>query len=773
MLQRASEGPASGMFLMQYPAEAGPRAMGITLGGLFNILRRRIAVIAGATLAVLALTVLFLLMVKPYYTATATVLIDPHRSDAINLNDTAAAARGTSTDEAALGSQVLLMQSVEVLRRVVKSLNLTADPDFMPQPGLLDPLRKLISSLQSKPESRSGQDVSVLNAVGILQSRLKAARQQNSYLIDISVSAHDPDKAVAVASAVVDAYFAELVKAKADAVKVAAGWMDEQLAQLRSRVRDADRTLENYRAEHRLTMMQGVTVNDQQIADLNTQLIQARAEAAQAHARYEQVAQIAKSGVDPGSIPEALSSDTIARLRGQYADLAKNVADLGSHYGPRHPALVAARAQMRDTQAMIDAEVQRILQSRRQNYDVAAAREASLAKSLGSLQDVSSESGRAQVQLRELQREADSNRTLYESFLGNYKQAAARESLKLPDARLVSEPDAPLKPSFPKPLLFLGFALPLGIALGGILAVGIDHFDRRVKSLNQLAVVTGLPALASMPIIGLRELSGIAKRGRNALPQHNPHSVGLLPIPLQPPLMHYIVEEPNSVFAEAVRAVRFAIQRAARVRKMQSVMVTSAIDGEGKTTLAANLALAYAMLGARTLLVEGDLRNPEMTRSLCPRAKIGLLDVALGRASLQEAIIADRTVPLSVLPAPKSDEGITSSELVFSNAIGIMLSELRNHYDMIVIDAPPLIPLVDSAALGEYVDGIVMTVGWDRTLEEIVVRALDQLSPLRERLLGTVLTRVDMKRMRHYDCYYSSAYIEPYPYMHRGAGRTA
>lgn len=772
MLQRISDPSSPTALPPQHGFDAGALAASITVAGLFNILRRRMSIIGVTAAAVFAMTIVFLVVVRPYYTATSTVLIDPHRSDVINLNNDAARIRNTTTDEAAIESQVLLMQSVEVLRHVVKNLNLTADPDFSPQPGLLDPLMKLLP-VSPKAGGLSAQEAAILNSVAILQKRLKVDRQQNSYLVDINVNSHDPSKAAVVAKAVVAAYLAELVKAKTDAVKTAARWMDAQLEQIKNRLRHADKAVEDYRAQHQLIMMQGGTVNDQQIADLNTQLIQARAEAAQARAKYEQVADIAKHRIDPGSLPEALSSDTIARLRGQYADLAKNVADLASHYGPRHPLLVAARAQLRDTQRLINAEVDRILQSRHQNYDVAAAREASLQKSLSALQDVSSQSGRAQVQLRELQREADANRSLYESFLGNYKQAAARESLKLPEARVVSEPDVPVKPSYPRPILFIGFALLLGLGLGSILAIATDHFDRRVKSLNQLAVITSLPALASMPVIGLRELSRITKRGREALAGHNPGSSGLLPIPLQPPLMHYIAEEPNSVFAEAVRGVRLAVQRSARTRSMQTVMVTSAIDGEGKTTLAANLALSYAMLGARTLLVEGDLRNPELTRSLCPRARCGILDVALGRAPLRQAIVADPTISLSLLPAPQGEHTLAASEFMFSSAVGVILDELRHHFDMIVIDAPPLIPLVDSAALGEYADGIVLTVGWDRTPEEAVIRALEQLSPLRERLLGSVLTRVDLKRMRHYDSYYGSAYIESYPYVSQGVRQTA
>ncbi len=250
--------------------------------------------------------------------------------------------------------------------------------------------------------------------------------------------------------------------------------------------------------------------------------------------------------------------------------------------------------------------------------------------------------------------------------------------------------------------------------------------------------------------------------GRGALAQHNPLSVGMLPIPLQPPLMHYIAEEPNSVFAEAVRAVRLSVQRAARTRPMQSVMVTSAIDGEGKTTLAANLALSYAMLGAQTLLVEGDLRNPEMTRSLCPRAQV--------RHSRRRARAAFRYGRRSwrirrsrcrSCRRRSSDHMPVSSEFVFSEAIGVILNELRHHYDMIIIDAPPLIPLVDSAALGEYADGIVMTVGWDRTLEDVVTRALGQLC-----IVAGPAARhgADPRRPQAHEpattVYYSSAYIE-------------
>jgi exopolysaccharide transport family protein len=742
----------------------GGRPVGITLSEIARILKRRFGIIALSTAALLGLAVLVVLIVRPVYTATATVLIDPRRPNVITVDTSQPTTQNPATDDAAIESQVQLMQSIAVLRRVVEQLKLTQDPDFIPQASVFDPVKRLFST----PARVNGrQDVATMSAVANLQKRLKATRERNSYLVDIDVSVHDPERAAQIANAVANAYFLELVRSKSDANKTAAGWLNQQLDDLKSRVVSSDRAVEEYRASHNLTLSQGATVNAQQVTDLNSKLIEARAEAAETRAKYDQVAQVVQKKGDPGSLSEALASDTIARLRSQYADLAKNEADLSSRYGAQHPQVTAARAQLRDTQKLINDELQRILQGRQHAYDVAAAREASLQRSLQSLQNVSGESGQAEVRLRELQREADANRTLYESFLSRYKEATARESFELPEARIVTSASVPIQPSFPRALLFIGLAFPLGAAFGSLLAVAIDRFDGRVKTLEQIETISGFPAVTSMPLIGLRELSRIAKRGRRALASYRPQMAEMLPLPLQPPLMRYIIEEPNSLFAEAVRAVRLCVQRAARVRRMQIVMVTSAIDGEGKTTLAANLALSHAMMGIKTLLVEGDLRNPELTRSLCPNAKLGLFDVALGRASLQQAIQVDQITGLSMLPAPMSHELEAMSEFLFSDGMSAILSELRRHYEIVIVDAPPLIPLVDGRALGELADGIIMAVGWDRTPEDLVMRALGLLSSLRDRILGTVLTRVDLRRLRGYDYYQSSAYLKPY---HADAG---
>lgn len=734
---------------------------------ILKILQRRRWTIILTAFALMLAAALFVFLVTPRYTATATILIDPHRSNVVDSsNGQPAAPSNFQSDDAYVNSQVALMQSVAVLQRVVDELNLANDPEFGPRPGLLDPIKKLFATKRPPVPGQTQEDVAKAQTLSFLsQKRLKVERESTTFLVDINAMAESPDKAAKIANAIVSSYFQELVRSKYDTNKIASSWFNNQLEQLKTLVMTSDRAVEEFRAANNLTLAQGVTVNDQQIADLNAKLVDAHAQTAEARAKLEQVQGIATDKTDPGALSDALSSEVIARLRSQYAEVAKNLADASSKYGRQHPMMVNARAQLRETQKLINEEIERILESARQAYQVAKSREDALQRSLDNLKHVSDETGKARVRLRELQREADANRTLYESFLARYKETSAQESLNLPDSRVVSKADIPVSPSFPKKTLILVVALVAGIGFGCLLAVALDYFDRRIKSSRQAEEFTRIPTLAAVPLIGARELASRAIRGRQELSRYDRNSIEMLPAAMQPPLMRYVLDEPTSLFAESVRAVRLAVQRASRTTPAKSVMVSSSIEGEGKTTLAVNLALSLAVTGARTILVEGDLRNPEMSRSLCPSATVGSIELAAGTARLDQALFLDRTTGLAVLPSPPRKRIADVSEFLFSDAMGTMLEQLKHHFDYVIIDSPPLVPLVDGRALAEIADRIILAIRWDSTPQDVVAQTLDILAPAYDRVLGTVLTRVDMQRLRFYDYYRSSTYIAPYSYL--------
>jgi succinoglycan biosynthesis transport protein ExoP len=758
MLQRNSDQP--------YPApeeSATPRwsQPTVDLRELARILRRRWKVVAAAPLCLIAVGVTYILLATTLYTATATVLVDPRRTSAIETNQSALSMSNFGTDDATIESETLLIQSIAIVRRVVEKLKLTEDPEFIPTPGLLDPIKNLFKS-KGPASGASPEDAAKARSVEILQRRLKVTRQGTTFLVDISVSSESPRKAAVIANAIAEGYFEEQVRAKNDSTRIAAGWLNGQIDGMKSRVNASEKAVEDFRSANNLMVSQGVTLNDQQITDLNNQLIAARVQTAEARAKFDQAQQLKNSGNDPGGFNAAISSDIITKLRTQYADIAKSEADLSSRYGPRHPLVANVHAQLRDTQRLIDQEIQRILQSAGHDYDVARSREASLQQSLDQLQGISSSSGQAQVRLRELQREAEANRTLYESYLARYKETTAQESLQLPDSHVVTQASVPISPSWPKSTIVLGLALVLGAGIGCVLAFLIDYLDQRVKTLEQAEQISGVPALAAIPLIGAGELARLAKRGRHELSQYDSKTVKLLPPSLQPPLMRYAIDEPGTFFAEAVRAIRLALQRTMRLQPVKVVLVSSALEEEGKTTLSANLAQSFATLGIRTLLIDGDLRNPQLTRLLAPHASKGLMEVAMGQTTPEEAVLVDRGTGLSILPSTTVKHVDVITELMFSERIVDVIDHFRHRYELIVIDSPPLVPLVDGRALAELSDRIILALAWDQTPGEVLSHTMDLLAPVRDRVLGTVLTRVDLSRLRFYDYFRSSAYLKTY-----------
>lgn len=759
MLQRSSE-PSHAM--LDQPV-ATPSGLGtqptVDLVQLVRILRRRWKVIAAITVSLIAISLVYVLLSPTLYTGTATVLVDPRRTNVVDQNQNVLTNFGT--DDATIESQALLIQSIAILRGVVDDLKLTEDAEFGPKPGLLNPLLRLFSD-RSPADDANFHDRIRATTIGLLRKRTKVVRQGTTFLVDINVSSEAPQKAAAIANAIAKRYFEEQVRAKNDSTKIAATWLNKQIGELKARVVTSDKAVQDYRAANNLAVSQGVTINDQQITDLNNQLVSARTQTAEAKAKYDQVQLVAKSGGDPGGINAAISSEMITKLRTQYADIAKNEADLRSRYGPRHPLAAHVGAQLRDTQKLINDEIKRIVESTKHDYDIARSREVSLERSLDQLQDISSSSGQAMVRLHELQREADANRTLYESYLARYKDTAAQESLEMPDSRIVANASVPVRPTSPRTKLILGFALLLGLGSGSLAAFLIDYLDRRIKTLEQAEAISGVPALAAIPLIGAREIARRAQRGRKELTKYNPKAVRLLPPSLQPPLVRYAIDEPGTFFAEAIRTVRLSIQRTRRLEPIQTILVTSALDGEGKTTLAANLAVSLATLGIKTLLIDGDLRNPELTRSLSPHVDAGLLEVATAQIPLEQVLLLDRSTGLSILPSATMRDHNTITELMFSQQMSDLIDRLRQHFELIIIDSPPLVPLVDGRALAELSDRIILALAWDQTPEDVLAHTIDLLSPVHDRLLGTVLTRVDLRRLRFYDYYRSSAYLKPY-----------
>ncbi len=332
----------------------------------------------------------------------------------------------------------------------------------------------------------SPEEIASTRAVDTLQQRLKVIRQGTTFLVDINVNSESPTKAAEIANAIADAYFEEQVRSKYEATRIAAGWLSGQIENLKKRVTLSEKAVEDYRSSNNLTVSQGVTVNDQQMTDLNNKLIEARVQTAESRAKYDQMQQMAKSGGDPGLHQRGhflrhhhQTAHAVCRNRQERRRPRRPLRRPASS-GRQHPRAAPGYATADQRGGAAHSARAHVMTMTSRCRGKNRCRRASR-----SCKGVSNVSNQAQVQLHELRREAEANRTLYESYLARYKETSAQESLEMPDSRIVTRASIPISPSFPKTTLIVGLALALGLGIGCSAAFLADYLDRRIKTLDE------------------------------------------------------------------------------------------------------------------------------------------------------------------------------------------------------------------------------------------------------------------------------------------------
>jgi polysaccharide biosynthesis transport protein len=361
-------------------------------------------------------------------------------------------------------SETRILTSDKVLRRVVESEHLTSDPEFGSRgKSLMTMLRETVGlGSAAKPADAE------LAALRQLQKNVTAKRSERTYVVDLTVDTADPQKSARVANAIAQAYLDEQTDARAEASRRVTDSLSSRLSELRERVRSAEEQVERYKREHNIVGASGRLVDEQQLTELNNQLGTAKARTAEAKARYEQLVRQQRSGADPGATAEAVASNTIGRLREQYATVARQEANLAAELGPRHPWVIDARAQVRNARQLISEELTRVAEANRNDYERALANENSLAESLDALKRKAMDTSLAFVKLRELERETEASRAVYESFLGRAREMREQERLDTANVRVLSDAQPPQDRAWPPRRLIMLLGALMAGALGGI-----------------------------------------------------------------------------------------------------------------------------------------------------------------------------------------------------------------------------------------------------------------------------------------------------------------
>jgi succinoglycan biosynthesis transport protein ExoP len=672
---------------------------GITVGKIIAVFWHNKLLILGMAILSAVGMIMFIASVPPLYTATSQIIIQPTELRAL---DKGSLSSNQMPDEnvVQVESQVRVISSDNVLTRVVINERLDKDPEFASHQG--SGMRKFAFQLLGLRGVDRLSDAAdpTLGALSELRRRVRVKRAERTYVVDVSVTAESPAKAVRLGAAIGQAYLAEQTAAKSDAAQRVSDSLQSRLSELRERVRNAEERVEEFKSKKDIVGLSGVTVNEQQLAELNAQVSRSRNRAAEAKARSDQIQALLRSGGNVGAIPEAIQSTTIAALRAQYAEITRKKADLLSQLAPTHPFVVDVEAQLQGIRRLINEELGRITESARNDYLREEANEAALSETLEKVKRKVMITNEALVTLRELQRDAETSRTLYESYLTRSRETGELKGLDTNNVRIISMGE-PLRRSWPPSdsVLMLG-ALIFGLAAGTGWAFwrALGTFgDRPAK---RIAALPGLGLLAELPDDG--------------------GSVGLTAL-----------NAPKSQFAAEIRRLYSALQATSG----QSVLIVAPHEDSNTAKVALNLA-SIAAANQTVLLIDGDIRQGTISAIYGQPIKFGLVDVASGQAALAAAIAKDRRTNIDLLPLVSRNSRISSKldrrgiQRAFAQAKG---------YDFVIVAATVRKGELGASLFSPLVDNIVVALkasSSPNNLDEVYAA----VGPERRKILGSVIT---------------------------------
>jgi polysaccharide biosynthesis transport protein len=711
---------------------------------LFGFIRRQFLVVLSVALLTIGLAAVYLFITPPLYYAGAKLMIDTDRIHVLRQS-----VLGDDLNWQMIDSQIEILKSENLALKIIEKLHLNQDPEFIRPPrGLIGIARNVISNLFTKPKSEP--DLTRHAVVEKFERQLTVLRVSVAYVIEIGFESTDPDRAAEIANAVADGFIVDQMEARYQTIRGATTWLQDRLNELQGQATAAERAVIDYKTKNNIVDTGGQLINEQEVAQINTALTQARGATADLQARLDRITQVLRDdNTDPkaaatATVAETLQNPIITPLRQQYLDLAQREALYSSRYGENHMAVVNLRNRMEEIRRSIIDELKQIAAADKSDYDIAKARENSLEKTLAATVAGSQTTNKAQIELRQLESAAQTYRALYDNFQQRYMDSVQQQSLPMTEARVITRASPPLAKSSPKSLKILAAATMGGLVLGLGLAMLREISDRVFRTGKQVEARLNAECLAIVPLIkdGARIAPVSTKR---------PAAVTSRTIAPNGVLFQNVIDSPLSPFAESIRAVKVSLDVNAASKSTKVIGITSSHPNEGKSTIAASLAQLTADSGARVLLVDCDLRKPSLSRRLVPDGTGGLIDVITNKASLDKVIWYDPSTRLSFLPAGVKSHLIHTSEILASDAMKVFFDRLREGYEYVIVDLSPIAPVIDVRSATHLVDTFLFVIQWGKTKIDVAEHALNTARGVYDNLLGIVLNKVDLKALNRYE----------------------
>ena len=716
-----------------FPTLPPPSVEKSDLSEFFRTLWRGKWLIIGAVIPIMVLTAIILSHLTPLYTAQTIVLVESLGDTLVRLSTGTDTELPKEVDLQAVQGQIEVIQSRGLAEKVVNQLRLDLNPEFN---GALRPksfikqffdpksyqwLPGLLSSTEQSPlpeEERRTQELG--RAVDALLGNLNVSQRSKSPAIAIEFTSDNPKTSALVANTLAELYILDQLKSKFETIQHANAWLSKNIASLQEKVEISERAVEEFRRKSGLLQGRGETLLSQEISELNTQWMQASAERVTAEARFRLVKKLVNSPGGLDTVAEVLQSSIIQRLRDHETEIQRKASQLSEKLGAEHPIMLQRQAEKRDLQAKINIATSKIIQGLQNEVDIAAAREGTVQGRLSQLKQQVAESNKYDVDLRALQREADANRTLFETFLSRFKETSSHvdiDSVKA-SARIISRANPPDKRSFPHYKLALALAFVGSTFTGLSLALVVELLAPGFRSSEQIEQATGVPVLGLVP-----QLNNSFKAFEA------PES--------------YIIKRPGSMLAQSIRSLYTAIHLS-KLEPPKTILITSAEPKEGKTTIAVCLAKMQALAGRKVVVVDTDFHRPSVHRIFGLPKQPGLAELIARTVSPKQVLQKDEISGITVIASGLSVQN--PPEFWASDRLDQVLEVLAQHFDLVILDSPPLMAVSDARILSTKVDTTIFVIRWAHTKKEVVALALKQIAKTGGHLAGVALSMVDPRK---------------------------
>ncbi len=705
---------------------------GISLSNIFNTLWLKKRLLISVTVLISILAFLYISQIVPRYSATTQIIIGINAAKVVDIQEVMS---GTLNTDSAVMGEIEVLKSRELAHKIMHRLHLDQyqapnpndeKPGFFrglsPKNLIPDTWKEAMGLVKIDNRTPQEKQEAQLNTLtNAFLSKLTIAQIKRTQVINLTYESENPKTAAKIANEIADSYIIEQLQAKFDATKKATDWLNDQLGELKLKVESSEHAVQNYRKTHNLLeISKGNNLTQQQLGDINSQLIMAHALRMEAEAKYNQVQAITENGRDIETVAEVLNSPLVSGLRQQESEVQRKHSEMLVEYGARHPRMIQIEAELTDIQSKVKSEIKKVSATLLHNLELTRVHESSLSSSLSQMESKTGGNNQAEIELHALEREANANKALFENFLGRVKETASTQGIAQADARVISYAETSQNASYPKKNLMLTISVLGALFFGVALVFVIEMLNPGVRSPEQIEALFKMATMGIIPIIKKIEVE--------------PYK--------------YLLTKPHSALAEAINTLRISLSLLNPDAEVKSVLITSSVPSEGKSTLSSLLASHSATSGKKVVLVDTDLRRPTIGKIFgLEKNTLGLTDLLLDHTlHLKDVLVNDPATGLKILTRGHS-AFINPIDLFSSHRMKALIDELREQFDLVILDSAPLMAVPDTRILAGLVDKTLFIVKWDSTPKKVITSALQLLkNDGHNNLAGMVLQKVNLEQ---------------------------